>query len=167
MAKVRMTKVFPLVPLLRGQVLLPGVVLRVAIADRPDIAALLARIYSTSSAPRNEGPILIGCVPLVSPLLSPDGKRLLEDSGKKQAAGKDVKAIDPAMANKEDLFGYGTLAKISGVQGRVQGELALIVEGLTRFKIINITQERPYFEAQAEHYPNEGMIHSHFTRQTV
>jgi ATP-dependent Lon protease len=64
------------------------------------------------------------------------------------------------MANKEDLFGFGTLAKISGVQGRVQGGLALVVEGLARFKIAEVTQETPYFEAKVDQYHNEGMIHA-------
>ena len=38
-----------LIPLPKGQVLLPGVVLRISIAFRPDIAALLAHIYSTTN----------------------------------------------------------------------------------------------------------------------
>jgi hypothetical protein len=34
----------------------------------------------------------------------------------------------------------------------------LIVEGLTRIKITEITKERPYFEAKIDHIQNAGMI---------
>lgn len=51
-------------------------------------------------------------------------------------------ASDPASAAKGDLFGYGVAAKISGVEGRGTGEFALLVEGIARVRIDNITQER-------------------------
>ena len=138
------SKMVPIVPLPKEQVLLPGVSLRVSIANRADLAALLAHIYSTASEPRGESAINIGCVPLNSPYLSSDGKRLIADG---QENRKEVPAIHPVNATKNDLFGFGTLAKVSGVQGRNRGELSLVVEGISRFKVEKITQERPYFEA--------------------
>jgi ATP-dependent Lon protease len=58
--------------------------------------------------------------------------------------------------NKGDLFRYGSMAKVTGVQGRVQGELSLIVEGLSRFRVEAITKERPYFEGMVEQVSDEG-----------
>ena len=148
-------KTVPVIPLPKGQVLLPGVSLRIAIAYRPDIAALLAYIYSTLNNPKVKSPITIGCVPLGSHLLSPDGKKLLPESEGEQHLEKE---IHPASARQGDLYGYGTLAKVSGVQGRVQGELSLVVEGLSRFRIDKFLQERPYFEAQIESLPEAGRL---------
>lgn len=55
---------------------------------------------------------------------------------------------DPAAAIKDDLFGYGVAAKISGVEGKGTGEFALLVEGVARIRIEKVTQERPFFEAE-------------------
>src|ERR1700761_2063371 len=74
-----------LIPLPKGQVLLPGVVLRISIAFRPDIAALLAHIYSTTNVSNSSSSILRGCLPLASPLLGLDGKQLLGDADGKLA----------------------------------------------------------------------------------
>lgn len=52
---------------------------------------------------------------------------------------------------------YGTVAKISGVQGRKADDLSLIVEGVRRFRIDRFTQMRPYFEAEAAYLDEEGM----------
>lgn len=57
---------------------------------------------------------------------------------------------DPASATKEDLFGWGTAAKISGVEGRGTGSFALLVEGVARVRLGKVTQERPFFEAEVE-----------------
>jgi ATP-dependent Lon protease len=134
----------PIVLLPKDQVLLPGVSLRINVANRADLAALLAHIYSTASTPRGESVISIGCVPLKSAFLSSDGKRLIDDGHDK---GKERPEIHPVAAKKDDLFGYGVVAKVSGVQGRNRNDLSLVVEGTSRFKIDKVTQERPYFEA--------------------
>jgi ATP-dependent Lon protease len=140
-------------------VLLPGVVLRISIAFRPDIAALLAHIYSTTNVSNSSSSILLGCLPLASPLLGLDGKRLLGDAAGKlaeQARRPQEAEVNMATLDKESLFGFGTLAKVTGVQGRVQGELSLIVEGLSRFRVERFTQERPYFEAMTEQVQDDG-----------
>lgn len=159
-AKSRSPKSTPLIPLPRGQVLLPGVVLRISIAYRPDIAALLAHIYSTTTTANSSSSILIGCVPLGSPLLSSDGKRLIGDGADPRndpGNNEDVK-VEWGNVKPEELFGFGTLAKVTGVQGRVQGELSLIVEGLSRFRVERILKERPYFEAQIEQVYDDEFI---------
>src|SRR2546429_3047734 len=48
--------------------------------------------------------------------------------------------INPAKATKDDLFGYGTLAKIVGVQTQPGSEPYILVEGVQRFQINKITQ---------------------------
>ncbi|TKA78935.1 Lon protease 2, peroxisomal [Cryomyces minteri] len=147
------SRVLPLIPLAKGQVLLPGVPLRIPLANRPDIAAVLANLYSRSSTPRPEAnSITVGCVPLNSPYLSSDGQRLIEEEG----GSKDgAYGTDPGRAKKRDLFGFGVIAKVSGVQGRRQGELALVVEGGSRFRVEKILEERPYFEAQVTMHDEE------------
>ena len=141
------TRVLPLVPLPHSVVLLPGVTARIPLQNRADIAAILAHIYSKASTPRPEASsVTVGCVPLNSPYLSADGKQLIDDGGPKDATAPAQ--TDPAQARKPDLFMYGTMARVTGVQGRRAGELTLVVEGASRFKIEKIVRERPYFEAR-------------------
>ncbi|KAL1633785.1 hypothetical protein SLS56_002664 [Neofusicoccum ribis] len=150
------SKVLPIVPLAAPSALFPGVTLNLPIVNRADVASLLAHIYSRAAGPKNDAPVTIGCVPLNSPLLSRDGKRLIDAdaaAAKKKQAKPDVK--DPVHATKDDLFSYGTVAKVSGVQGRGQGELSLLVEGISRFQVQNVIQERPYFEAELVHLEDE------------
>jgi ATP-dependent Lon protease len=64
--------------------------------------------------------------------------------------------INPASATKDDLFGFGTAAKISGVEGGGTGEFALLVEGMARVRIHKITQERPFFEADVTYEYDDG-----------
>ncbi|KAI7282157.1 Lon protease 2 [Hortaea werneckii] len=141
------SRTVPLVPLPPSVVLLPGVTTRIPLQNRADVAAILAHIYSRASTPRPEpSSVTVGCVPLNSPYLSPDGKRLVDngEGDKKPAASQ----TDPAQARKPDLFNFGTVARVTGVQGRRPGELMLVVEGVSRFKTDKIVRERPYFEAK-------------------
>ncbi|MCJ1472378.1 hypothetical protein MMC13_001025 [Lambiella insularis] len=140
-------KLLPLIPLARDSVLLPGVTLRVPVQNRPDIPALLTAAYSRAATPRPDT-VSVGCVPLCSPLLSPEGQNLLEDAEIRVRKTAEHLATNPSKADEKDLFLYGTIAKISGVQGRRPGELALIVEGVRRFRIERFTQFKPYMEAE-------------------
>ncbi|KAF2425508.1 ATP-dependent protease La [Tothia fuscella] len=160
------SKLLPIIPLEKGQILLPGISLRIKLVHRPDIAALLAHLYSTSSSPRRDGdaPITLGCVPMGSPFLSPDGKQLITDG-----TDQEVAEIHPSDAEKGDLYGSGCIAKVSGVRGgQRQGEMSLIVEGVQRFKLERVTKERPYFEAiitpfvEEDINPTDVATQSHF-----
>ena len=64
--------------------------------------------------------------------------------------------VNPSSATREDLFGYGVAAKISGVEGRVTGEFALLVEGIARVRIDKLTQERPFVEAEVTYEYDDG-----------
>ncbi|KXL46450.1 MAG: hypothetical protein FE78DRAFT_89413 [Acidomyces sp. 'richmondensis'] len=146
MAKSTKTRTLALVPLPTQVVLLPGVTTRIPLQNRADVAAILAHIYSRASTPQPEpNNVTVGCVPLNSPYLSSDGKQLIEDGAENKLVSAQV---DPAQARKPDLFLYGTVARVTGVQGRRAGELMLVVEGMQRFKTDKILRERPYFEAK-------------------
>ncbi|KAI4130861.1 MAG: hypothetical protein LQ338_001538, partial [Usnochroma carphineum] len=101
----------------------------------------------------------IGCIPLGSPLLSSDGQQLLEGKHRRRQE-QDNDSLDvPEDVTGKDLFAYGTVARISSVQGRRPDDLTLVVEGLRRFRIEDITQERPFFEA-AVTYPSQEVVDS-------
>ena len=142
----------PLLALPRGFVLLPGVTLSVPIADRPDITSLLALVLARANASKPEA-ISIGCVPLTSQLLSSEGQNLIKGAHDQNARRTDVPASE---ARKEDLFRYGTVARISAVQGGLSHDAVLVLEGMQRFKIKRIKQRRPFFEAEVIYIDEKG-----------
>lgn len=146
-SKSRATKVLPLIPLAPPLAVLPGTTLKVPITNRADVAAILAKIYSISPTAKPDAAITVACVPLCSSQLGRHGALLIEE-GKNEKQGKAVFESDPVNATKKDIFGYGCIAKVSGVQGVRQGDLSLIVEGLERVEIVDVLQERPYFEGE-------------------
>ena len=149
----------PLVPLAKNTVLLPGIVLRIPVAsNRLDIPALLSSVYSraasTTPSQRLDN-VNIGCVPLNSHWLNQQGQKLISQD-ERNPRPKERLDINPGNATKDDLFGYGVAAKISGVEGRGTGEFALLVEGVARIRIQKLTQERPFFEAEVVYQHDEG-----------
>lgn len=138
------TKVLPLIPLAPPLAVLPGTTLKIPITNRSDVAAILAKIYSISPTAKPDAAITVACVPLNSNSVSPiDGRLLVEGASR---GDKTVYESDPVLATKKDIFGYGCIAKVTGVQGRRQGDLSLVVEGLERVRVVEVVQERPYFE---------------------
>lgn len=147
-SKTSSSKVLPLIPLAPPLAVLPSTTLKIPIANRSDIAAILAKIYSISSTAKPDAAITVACVPLNSSHVSPrDGKLLIEDGTEIK---RTVYETDPVNATKKDVFGYACVAKVSGVQGRRQGELSLVVEGLQRVRVVDVVQDRPYFEGELE-----------------
>ncbi len=139
---------------------MPGTSLRIPVAGRSDIPAILTSVYTRAKSPRPDAAsISIGCVPLKSPLLSGDGQNLIEGIEAATKAQQGQESIDPGDADKSDLFTYGTVARISGVQGRRTDDLALILEGTRRLKIERFTQTRPYFEARVTYLDEERTFH--------
>ncbi|OJJ37221.1 hypothetical protein ASPWEDRAFT_38892 [Aspergillus wentii DTO 134E9] len=139
-----------IVPLAKGSVLLPGVTLRIPVANRPDLSNLLSTLLDRSTSGKRDGStITFGCVPLSSPFLSNDGQNLLENATLEDDQKEEYDSIDAGQARKDDLFRYGTLGKVVAVQRRVYGEPYLLVQGVQRFTIKRILKERPYFEAEA------------------
>ncbi|KAG9676382.1 ATP-dependent protease-like protein La, partial [Aureobasidium melanogenum] len=149
----------PIIPLAEGSVLLPGLTLRIPLQGRGDIAAILANIYSKAATPTpDHSSITVGCLPVNSPYLSSDGQKLLDDAN--DSSRRPVAAINPAHAIKDQLFSVGTLAKVSGVQGKRRGELALVVEGVSRFQVNSFVKDRPYFEAEVNIHTDEHVDES-------
>lgn len=147
----------PILPLPRGSVLLPGVSIRIPVAGRPDIPAILSSVFTKNRQPRPDPTtISIGCVPFNSPLLRSDGQQLLEGKDAQSRESKEQDVSHSRDIDHRDLFMYGTLAKISGVQGRRAEDLALVVEGIRRIRLDRFTQMRPYFEAEVALLNDEG-----------
>ncbi|KAF2727629.1 ATP-dependent protease-like protein La [Polyplosphaeria fusca] len=141
--------VLPLIPLAPPFAVLPTTSVKVPIANRADVAAILAKIYSISPTAKPDAAITVVCVPLCSKQLSKDGRLLIEGNEGNNGENSDYES-DPVNASTRDIFGYGCIAKVSGVQGRRAGDLSLVLEGLERVKVVNIVQERPYFEGELE-----------------
>ncbi|KAJ4562833.1 hypothetical protein HRR88_006048 [Exophiala dermatitidis] len=161
----------PLIPLAKDSVLLPGVTLRISVSNRSDIPLLLSSAFQRATKGRSgTAQLPVGCVPLNSPFLSPDGKELLDSSEKESSRRVEYADIAPGNARKQDLFGYGTLAKIIGVQGSSNVDPYLVVEGVQRLRIDRIKHEKPYFEAEVTFYEdevpdlNDGDLRASFTR---
>ena len=147
----------PLLPLPKGSVLLSGTTLRVPVANRKDIPVLLTTVFTRERRPRSDTTAIpIGCVPINSRLLRSDGQHLLDDGDSRDKRRIDDEDSNPGDVDHRDLFMYGTVAKISGVQGRRADDLSLIVEGIRRFRIDRFTQMRPYFEAEVAYLDEEG-----------
>ncbi|KAK3323511.1 Lon protease C-terminal proteolytic domain-containing protein [Cercophora scortea] len=148
----------PLIALPKGSVLLPGVVQRIAVsANRPDIASLLATVYTRAASKTQNGRIdavPIACVPFASPFLDPKGQLLLLQNGERDTA-PDRPDIDPGKATKADLFSWGVAAKITGVEGRGTGEFTLLVEGVMRVRVEKIYSEKPYLEGKVSYFQDE------------
>ena len=151
------TATLPLIILPRGSVLLPGVVQRIPVSsNRPDIASLLATVYTRAASKTPNGRIdtvPIACVPIASPFVGPGGQLLIQDG--ENSTAHPLQDIDPSKATKSDLFSWGVGAKITGVEGRGTGEFTLLVEGVARIRVEKIYTDKPYLEARIVYYQDE------------
>lgn len=139
------TRTIPLIPLSYGVVLLPGVTTRIPISARPDVSALLYHHYGQNP----NTALSVGCIPLNSPYLSPDGKQLISNSEDSDNDKPSPSQINPTEARRPDLYNYGTLARVMEVQSSVGREGGfLVLKGLSRFRVDKILRDRMYFEAR-------------------
>ena len=79
-----------------------------------------------------------------------NSKHLIEDA---KAEGKLIGIVSQKNANVEtpsiaDLYAVGTIAKIIKVLKLPDGNTTAIMQGITRFKIENLTNTSPYFQAE-------------------
>lgn len=145
-------------PLPKGYVLLPGVTVRIPVTGRSDVLSLLTSIYTRSKTPKPDAAsVPIGCVPLKSPLLSSEGQQLIESGNRNRQEPEDDGDNKTEETQSSDLFAYGTLARIADVQGRRPADLTLVVEGIRRFRINTVMQERPFFEAAVTYLEPAGI----------
>ncbi|KAL8997954.1 MAG: hypothetical protein Q9169_002876 [Polycauliona sp. 2 TL-2023] len=149
-----MSSTLTILPLPPGVVLLPGVTLRIPISDALPV---LRSIATRSKNPKPEASeVPIGCVPLKSPLLGDDGQQLIEGQNPPSQEPDKNDATGPVSSTS--LFGYGVVAKISGLYKGRRNELSLTVEGLTRFRVDKIIKERPYVEAAVTHLQDQAVV---------
>jgi ATP-dependent Lon protease len=150
------TATLPLIALPKGTVLLPGVVQRIPVSSsRPDIASLLATVYTRAATKNPYGRIdtvPIACVPLASPHLGPNGQLLIQNG---DTADAPEPGPGPAKLTKADLYGWGVAAKITGVEGRGTGDFTLLVEGVSRVEVNKIYSDRPLLEAKVTYHQDE------------
>ena len=66
------------------------------------------------------------------------------------AAQRDAEAEDP---NAEDLFSVGTVAMIMRMLKMPDGRVKILVQGVSRARILGFTRRDPYFEAQIAEVP--------------
>ncbi|HPB57897.1 MAG TPA: LON peptidase substrate-binding domain-containing protein, partial [Bacteroidales bacterium] len=64
---------------------------------------------------------------------------------------RDTDIEDPT---QEDLYNVGTLAKIIKYLSMPDGSVTIIVQGIKRFQLIELTQTEPYYKAKAVEYPS-------------
>ncbi|KAL8657578.1 MAG: hypothetical protein Q9226_001788 [Calogaya cf. arnoldii] len=141
-----------ILPLPRGVVLLPGVTLRIPVSDALPV---LRSIATRSKTPKPEASdVPIGCIPLKSSLLTDDGQQLIEGQSPPPSKGLDKNELNSPVSSR-DLFGFGVVAKISGLYRGRRNELLLTVEGLSRFRVETFTKGRPYLEATVTHLQDE------------
>ncbi|KAL3439239.1 Lon protease-like protein 2, peroxisomal [Aspergillus tetrazonus] len=138
-----------LVPLPKGSVLLPGATLRIPVSNRPDLANLLSSLLDRTNAIRRDAnSITFGCVPLCSPYLSKDGQHVIDNGTVDEDKKEEFGSLEAGQARKEDLYRYGTLGKVIGVQRRAYSEPHLLVQGVQRLTVRRVLRERPFFEAE-------------------
>ncbi len=156
------TVTLPVIALPRGSVLLPGVVQRISVSStRPDIASLLAAVYTRAASKTPNGRIdtvPIACVPLASPLLGPNGQLLIQDADSTGTSTNNTTLpdVDLAKASKADLYGWAVASKITGVEGRGTGEFTLLVEGVTRVRLDKLYHDKAYLEGKVVYFQDDG-----------
>ena len=156
----------PLLPLPQGTVLLPGITLRVPVSGRSDIPALLSAAFTQDRHPKPDARnISIGCVPINSPTLRSDGLPWPQEASNDTEPTLGDDSPNPSHVDHRRLFMYGTVAKISGIQGRKADDLALIVEGIRRFRIDRFIQMKPFFKAEVALLVEEHGQYLYFLRK--
>jgi ATP-dependent Lon protease len=145
----------PLIPLPRAAVLFPGVTLRIPITDRPDIPILLQSAVSKSASSRKRSPLVVGCVPLRSAYLSPDGQQLLQSKRDDTRGNDDAVEVDPSTATADDLFHFGTIARLVAVEVQPSSEASLLVEGIQRLRINHILDAESHLKAEVATYVDQ------------
>ncbi|MDD2446854.1 MAG: LON peptidase substrate-binding domain-containing protein, partial [Tissierellia bacterium] len=74
-------------------------------------------------------------------------KAMIDDSLILLCTQKDAKVDEPQI---EDFYHVGTVAKVKQMLKLPGGSIRVLVEGISRGKVLNINQEEPYFEAEIE-----------------
>ncbi|KAK8118899.1 uncharacterized protein PG998_003525 [Apiospora kogelbergensis] len=132
MAALTQPALMPVIPLAKGSVLFPGSVLRIPVpSSRGDIPAMLSNVYARAS----KGSTRVDQIPVVCAPLASEPE-------------KHPELPDADIIKKENIYGYGVMSKITGIQGQNSGEFSLLVQGIGRVSVDKITQDDPFFEGR-------------------
>lgn len=82
-------------------------------------------------------------------------KAMLDESLVLLCTQIDPKVEDP---KREDIHQIGTISKVKQMLKLPGGGTRVLVEGLNRAKISNITSEKPYIEAEVDEYKYDGTM---------
>lgn len=141
----------PLLPLPAGMVLLPGVTLRVPIADRADILPLLGHVFNEAKNVRKSiseqepRSAIVGCVHVRPASKDQDHQSVTSSTN-----------VPLEQRIKQDFSEFGTTAKVIGLDQPILGGLSLVVEGLRRFRLVSITRVKPFFEGAVKVHGGDG-----------
>ncbi|MHB8171767.1 MAG: endopeptidase La [Thermincolia bacterium] len=69
------------------------------------------------------------------------------------ATQKEAQTDDPA---EEDIFEIGTLAEVKQLLKLPGGTIRVLVEGLSRARIVKYTEKEPFFKVEVEEFPEDG-----------
>lgn len=72
------------------------------------------------------------------------------------AQKEETGAVDVKTAKKEDLFQYGTVGKLVGIQRYDHTEPQLLVQGIQRFTVKRVWKEKQFFEAEVILHEDPG-----------
>ncbi|KAG2184095.1 hypothetical protein INT44_009110 [Umbelopsis vinacea] len=142
----------PLV-ILENKVLLPFVVTKVIVRGRE--ASTLTRKIQTWQDKRQDA--FIGCVPLVNPTSSKSDATSVED-GPSEASTAPQMPMPPQSGSadrstpSDGLFHFGCLAKVLRVERVGFGGYAIFAEGVSRFRVQAMLQDKPHLLAKVEHF---------------
>lgn len=142
----------PLV-VLENKVLLPYVVTKVIIRGRE--ASTLTRKIQTWQDKRQEA--YIGCVPLMTATSGKSDAVSVEDGPSEASTAPQMPmplqsgATDRSTPS-DSLFQYGCLAKVLRVERVGFGGYAIFAEGISRFRVQAVLQDKPHLLAKVEHF---------------
>ena len=138
----------PLIALPPESVIFPGTTASIPIAGRSDITSILQSYIQNSNRSNAPPTINLACVPLRSQDLGFDGQQLLKDTIEEHEGEQRRSTIEPAEASDDDLFRFGTVARVLDTRGRSSPELWLQVRGLQRFRVDQVLPRRQHLWAK-------------------
>jgi ATP-dependent Lon protease len=142
----------PLV-ILENKVLLPFVVTKVTIRGR-EASTLTRKIQVWQDKRQNA---YIGCVPLAKPTSGKNDGMSIEDGPSEPSTAPQMPM--PPQSGGEDrsipsdsMFQYGCLANVLRVERVGFGGYAIFAEGVSRFRVQTVFQDKPHILAKVEHF---------------
>lgn len=147
----------PLLALPKDAVLLPGATLRVPITNRPDLLALVLHLLHDPIRGRalpsrsSSKPAVVGCIHVRPSVKDQDPEDVMPAVGL---------PLDQEIKRKYSEF--GTAATIVGLDGRFLEGLVLVLQGVSRFRVLDVTQTKPFVEGVVAFHDGDGMYQDRF-----